>query len=149
MVVAGFGAALRTDPAERRGPRVATLVNAFSPFALVCAAVLVGFGLLTAWRHLHTLPALWTTLYGRTLIVKLVAVLGVVALGAWNWRRAKPQLGSEAAAHAIRRSAVAELTGAALVLAITAVLVSVPSPREAPSGTAAPVPPGARTGSPP
>jgi len=66
---------------------------------------------------------------GYTLIAKLWVVALVFALGAWNWRRQRPTLGSEAAAASIRRSATAELTVAAIVLVITAVLVSLPSPR--------------------
>src|SRR5438093_701879 len=61
---------------------------------------------------------------GYALITKLCVVLAVVALGAWNWRRQKPRLGSEAAVLALRGSARAELAVAAVVLAVTAVLVS-------------------------
>ena len=54
MLAAGISAVLRDEPArERRGAVVANLVNAFSPLALVSAAVLVLFGIITAWRHLH------------------------------------------------------------------------------------------------
>jgi hypothetical protein len=41
----------------------------------------------------------------------------------------RPLLGSEDAATALRRSARKELTAAALVLVVTAILVSLPSPR--------------------
>jgi putative copper export protein len=53
----------------------------------------------------------------------------VFALGAWNWRRQRPKLGSEEAAGLIRRSSVTELSVATLVLVVTAVLVSLPAPR--------------------
>jgi len=56
-------------------------------------------------------------------------VLGVVSLGAWNWRRVKPRMGSEEAARMLRRSARTEVIAAAIVLVITAVLVSLPDPR--------------------
>jgi putative copper export protein len=105
-------------------------VNGFSPLALGCGLVVVLFGAITAWRHLGRLDALWTTPYGWALIAKLCTVAVVFALGAWNWRRQRPLLGSEAAAHAIRRSATAELVVAGLVLVITAVLVSLPAPAE-------------------
>ena len=81
------------------------------------------------WTHLKVLSALWTTPYGYALIAKLCVVLGVVALGAWNWRRQKPRLGSVESALALRRSARAELVAASLVLAVTAILVSLPSPK--------------------
>jgi putative copper export protein len=41
----------------------------------------------------------------------------------------RPRLGTEEAAQAIRRSATAELAFAAVVLVITAVLVSLPAPK--------------------
>ena len=130
MVVAGLGAVLRDERARpRRGALVADMVNRFSPLALVSGGMVVLFGVITAWRHLHRLAALWTTPYGYALMAKLAVVAVVFALGAWNWRRQRPLLGSEDAAHAIRRSARAELGAAALVLIITGVLVSLPSPR--------------------
>ena len=63
------------------------------------------------------------------MIAKLCLVAGVVALGAWNWRRQKPRMGSEAGAIALRRSASAELTLAGAVLVVTAILVSLPTPK--------------------
>jgi putative copper export protein len=115
--------------AERRGALAARMVNHFSPLALVSATLLAVFGVITAWRHLKRLDALWTTPYGYALIAKLCVVAGVVALGAWNWRRQKPRLGTEAGAIALRRSATAELALAGVVLVLTAVLVSLPSPK--------------------
>jgi putative copper export protein len=52
----------------------------------------------------------------------------VVILGALNWRRMLPRLGDEHTARRITRTAGAELTFAALVLAATAVLVSTSPP---------------------
>lgn len=130
LVIAGLLPLLsHRVPKERRGALGADLVNAFSPFALTSAGVLVVFGVLTAWRHLHVLSNLWTTPYGDTLIVKLCIVALVFALGAWNWRRQRPLMGTEDAAHALRRSATAELVTALVVLIVTSILVSVPSPR--------------------
>lgn len=130
LVVAGLTALLAHEPTrERRGAIAADMVNGFSPLALTMGAVVVLFGLITAWRHLHVLSNLWSTPYGITLMIKLCFVAGVFGLGAWNWRRQRPMLGSEPAALAIRRSGAAELTVALVVLVITAVLVSLPSPK--------------------
>jgi hypothetical protein len=41
----------------------------------------------------------------------------------------RPTLGSEDAAHAIRRSSIGELTAAGIVLLITTILVSLPAPQ--------------------
>jgi uncharacterized membrane protein len=130
LVVVGLPAVLRAPlPPGRRGATVAQMVAAFSPLALVSAGFLAVFGVITAWTHLKRLDALWTTPYGVTLIVKLCVVLCVVALGAWNWRRQRPRLGPDEAAALIGRSATAEVALAGIVLAITAILVSLPSPR--------------------
>jgi putative copper export protein len=53
----------------------------------------------------------------------------VFTLGAWNWRRQRPRLGSEEAAGLIRRSSMLEVGTATVVLVVTAVLVSLPAPR--------------------
>jgi copper transport protein len=130
LVVAGLSAVLRDEPVrERRGAIVHDMVEGFSPLALVMGALVVIFGLITAWRHLHVLSNLWHTPYGMTLIAKLCLVVCVFGLGAWNWRRQRPSLGTEGAAVSIRRSATGELIAACLVLLVTAVLVSLPAPR--------------------
>jgi putative copper export protein len=130
LLVAGMSSALRrTVPSEERGRLVAEMVSHFSPLALSAAALLGTTGVITAWRHLKHWNALWTTSYGFAFVAKLCVVAIVVALGAWNWRRMAPQLGNEEAAVAITRSATAELSFAAIVLAVTALLVSLPSPK--------------------
>jgi copper transport protein len=125
---------------DERGRIVAEMVSRFSPLALSAAGLLGITGVTTAWRHLQHWNSLWTTPYGATLDVKLCFVAIVVALGAWNWRRMSPRLGNEGGAAAIARSASAELTFASIVLALTALLVSLPSP--GPSGPPGSGPPG-------
>lgn len=130
MLVAGISVVLNNELArDQRGPIIADLVHSFSPLALSVTPFLVLFGVIIAWNHLHVLSNLWLSPYGQTLIVKLCLVATVFALGGWNWRRQRPTLGSEAAALAIRRSATMEVAVAALVLAATAVLLSIPAPR--------------------
>lgn len=130
MIFAGIAVVMRSEVArEQRGVIVSDMVYSFSPLALTAAAVLVLFGLIIAWEHLHVLSNLWSSPYGIALIVKLCFVAIVFALGAWNWRRQKPTLGTEGAAIAIRRSATSEVAVAAIVLAATAVLLSIPAPR--------------------
>jgi putative copper export protein len=132
MLVAGITVVLRNDVArDERGAIVSDMVYSFSPLALTAATVLVVFGVIIAWEHLHVLSNLWSTPYGVALIVKLCFVATVFGLGAWNWRRQKPTLGTEPTALALRRSATSEVVVAALVLAATAVLLSIPAPRAA------------------
>lgn len=139
LVLAGLTALLKHEPTRaRRGAIAADMVNGFSPLALTMGGVVVLFGLITAWRHLHVISNLWSTPYGVTLIVKLCFVGSVFALGAWNWRRQRPTLGTEGAAVSIRHSSIRELTLACIVLIITSVLVSLPAPRR--PGAAPPKP---------
>jgi putative copper export protein len=137
LLIAGLAAVLRDAPRERRGVLAADMVNGFSPLALRCGVLLVLSGLTTAWMHLKPLSSLWSTPYGYTLLAKLCVVALVFGLGAWNWRRQRPRLGSEHAAGMIRRSSIMEVSIATVVLMITAILVSLPSPRPArPPGAA-------------
>ena len=130
LVVVGLGSLVRYEQGrDRRATIAADMINAFSPLALSMGAVVVCFGLITAWRHLHVLSNLWSTAYGYALMVKLALAAMVFALGAWNWRRQRPLLGTDEAASSIRRSATSELVVAALVLVATAVVVSLPAPK--------------------
>ncbi|HUQ19040.1 MAG TPA: CopD family protein [Gemmatimonadaceae bacterium] len=142
LAIAGLTTVFRSDvTSDERGRLVATMVSRFSPLALSAAALLGITGVTTAWRHLKHLNALWTTPYGFALDAKLCVVALVVVMGAWNWRRMAPKLGNEEGAAAITRSATTELGFAAIVLAITALLVSLPSPGPSgPPGSGAPVP---------
>lgn len=118
-----------TTAGAQRAELIGDLVNSFSPLALVASAIVAITGVTTAWLHLKRLSALWTTSYGIALMGKLIFVLIVALLGAWNWRRVRPSLGGEGSEETIRRSATMELTFAAFVLVATAVLVTLPSPR--------------------
>jgi copper transport protein len=81
----------------------------------------------SAVLHLDALNQLWTTGYGRTLLLKIGTVALVAAVGAWNWRAVRPRL-SATGPGPLRRSAPLELLAAAIVLALTAVLVATPTP---------------------
>jgi len=129
LVLVGVPAALALQSGER-GPAAAAAVNAFSPLALVFAGIVALTGVVSAWMHLNAVGALWTTPYGRTLLVKLGVLLVVVGTGAYNWRRVRPALGDGMGAHRVRRSATVELLAGVLVLAVTAVLVATPTPMD-------------------
>lgn len=126
VLVAGIPAALALPEAER-GAMVAELVNAFSPTALMFAGLVAATGVFAAWIHVGSVPGLWQTPYGRTLLIKL-SVLSIVALtGAYNWLRVKPTLGQAEGAVRIRRSAMVEVIVGVIVLLVTAVLVAMPT----------------------
>ncbi len=126
VVIAGLPATMHSGSVDK-GRAVAALINAFSPLALVFAGTAALTGFLSARTQLGSLEALWTTRYGQVLLIKLVLVLLVIAAGAYNSWRVRPSLGDEGGAARIQRSATTELVFAALVLAVTAVLVATPT----------------------
>lgn len=127
VLFAGITVAVRA-PEASRGAAVADLVKAFSPAALAFAAIAAITGTVSAALHLAGLEPLWTSTYGRTLILKL-AILSVAAgTGAYNWLRVRPALGDDIGTRRIRRSATVEIVVAAMVLAVTAVLVATATP---------------------
>ncbi|HEX6251051.1 MAG TPA: CopD family protein [Gemmatimonadaceae bacterium] len=138
IAIVGLPHAFRLDR-DDRWTVVADIVHAFSPVALAFAAVTVLAGVFMSWTHLPSVDALWTSEYGRLLLVKVGLVAGTALVGAYNWLRVRPSLGAQAGARRLRRSAASELGIAALVVAVTAVLVATPMPepaaREAAAGT--------------
>ncbi|MEX2111005.1 MAG: copper resistance protein CopC [Gemmatimonadaceae bacterium] len=113
---------------ENGALNVAKLVNAFSPTALGFAGLVVVSGVLSAWLRLGTLSALWMSPYGRVLLLKLFVLSGVIATGAYNWRRMRPTLGVEAATAKFQWSSRLELSIGLAVIVITAILVATPTP---------------------
>ena len=109
---------------------LATLVHAFSPTALTCAATLVISGGPAAWFQLGAMDALLNTQYGQRLLTKLALLAVMAALGAYNWRRVAPALGNADGPARLRRSAGTELVFAVLIVLVTAVLVATPTPVE-------------------
>lgn len=108
--------------------RIASVVRAFSPVALICAALVVLSGVLTAWANLGGLPPLWRSPYGSMLLTKLTLLSIAVGVGAFNWRCVLPSLGTPQASARLQRSSAIELGAAFLVLVVTAVLVATPLP---------------------
>jgi putative copper export protein len=130
VLAVGLPAAMRLAE-ENRGPAVADLINAFSPTALVFAGISATTGVFAAWLHLGSVTALWQTVYGQTLLVKLAVLSLVAGTGAYNWLRVKPTLGNASSAMRIRRSARIELLVGAIVIVVTAVLVATPTAMDA------------------
>lgn len=141
VLMAGVPAVLSRD-GERRAS-LGTLVEAFSVTALLFAALLTVTGLVSAWTHLPSVPALWESAYGRVLLVKVGVLTLVFATGAYNFLRVRPELardeGAPEGARRLRRSAGIELAVAVAVLLVTAVLVATPTPDEATVAPAAAV----------
>jgi copper transport protein len=127
IALVGLPLARRLDR-DDRWLVIRDIIHTFSPIALVFGGVTVLAGTFIAWTHLGTLPALWTTEYGRVLLAKLTFLTLTAATGAYNWLRVRPALGDQISASRLKRSSIVELVIAALILAATAVLVATPPP---------------------
>lgn len=129
LVVFGAGAVVGAGAdAERRERTVADLIAVFSPVAMVGVAVAVVMGTVLSVSYVGSWAGLWQTAYGRTLLVK-IGLLGLTALlGAYNWRRLRPRLGTPGSAGRLFQSARLELLVGALLLVATAILVALPAP---------------------
>jgi putative copper export protein len=127
VIAAGYGGSRELPDAERH-PFIAALVHAYSPIALAGVATAVLAGLVLAFGYLDPLNTLWSTGYGRMLIIKILLLGGTAAIGAYNWRLVRPRLGGEASSRRLYRSATAELIIGSLLLGATAILVALPAP---------------------
>ena len=129
LFAVGLPLALRLDRADR-WTVVRDIVHTFSPAALAFSAIAVATGVVMTWTHVRTLDNLVGSDYGRILLLKLT-LLGVTAgVGAYNWRRVRPSLRNEHTVARLRGSTAVELTLAAMVIAVTAVLIAIPLPSE-------------------
>ncbi|HSK18724.1 MAG TPA: copper resistance protein CopC [Longimicrobiales bacterium] len=120
LMFAGLPAILRLE-ADGTGA-AARAIDTFSPLALAGGAIVMLSGGINALAHFSTLSQLWTTGYGRVLLLKLLFVAGVGAAGFVNWRMVRPRLRAAGGLRRLRLAAGAELLFALLVLTATAVL---------------------------
>jgi len=121
----------------RRRDVLARALPAFSRVAMACVAVLILTGTYRSWRDIGSWAALFGTPYGRIVVVKILLLAGLVLLGnaSRQWvRRVAAGHGSGTGPRVpslavLRKSVVAELCVAAIVLGFTAVLVAEPPAR--------------------
>jgi copper transport protein len=111
----GLPRAARKLSPEQRGRFSSALVPRLSAIALVSVAVIAATGLLRALSELTAVSQLWTSGYGRALVVK-TGLLGLLVLLGWiNRSRLVPRLRLEA----LRRNVAVELVLlAGLVIAV-------------------------------
>ncbi len=119
-------------------PALVWAVTSYARWAAWLFAVVAATGVVSA-LILVPLPALTTTTYGRTLLVKLglVAAAAAAALAAQWWLRRGPDT-----IPGVARATRVETGLLTAVLAVTAVLVSTPPARDAPYVLAPPPPVG-------
>jgi len=115
---------------DERGQLTAALVDVFSPLAVAAVGAVLVTGGATAFLYVEHWSQLWQTCYGLTLVGKVVLMFVTGAVGAYNWRRVRPRLGTPSGRATLRTSAGLELALACVILAVTAVLVHMPLPRD-------------------
>ena len=96
-------------PAARRVAVLSVGVPRFSNVALVSVAVLLGSGIWASVLHLPLLSALWTTSYGKAIIVKAGLLAAAMLLAGVNLARTKPRLTAARNRPELGRPAVALL----------------------------------------
>src|SRR5438128_2367056 len=122
-----------------RGRVLATAAARFSTLALASVVAIGATGLARALRELSAASQLWSTGYGRTLLVKTGLLACLVLLGARNRYRLVPRLreatGRNPAAlrafAGLRRSVAVELCLLAAVVGAVALLTELPPGRNA------------------
>jgi copper transport protein len=133
---------------RRRTDELAAVVPRFSRLAFAAVVVILATGTFQGWREVRSTAALTGTTYGRLLVIKVVLFTAMVALGGLSRRwvqaryrvpamRLSPGPGAAAAgpdadtvSH-LRRTVGAETVIAAVILAVTALLVSAEPARSA------------------
>lgn len=117
---------------EEARPILAGVIQRFSRFGQAGAGLLALSGAVAAWTYTSSLTDLWTSPWGRLLSIKLLLLVGVAALGWYNWKIVTPRLaaGSPPAGHLLRRAIAIELLLGLCVVAVTAVLVATALPGE-------------------
>lgn len=130
-----LASALPTTRALEPGAKrqvIRALVADFSRRALIVApaAVVLGGWLAVSYLGWRWPLELTQSSYGRMLGLKLLALVGVGLLGAWNWRVVQPGLARGDEPRRLVRSGATELLFGALLLAATAVLVATALPGE-------------------
>jgi putative copper export protein len=112
------------------GMTLARVIVRFSVAARSGAAAIVITGLISTVTYVRTVDDLVNTAWGRLLAIKLVLLLGVLAVGWWNWRVITPTLTlqSESSVGGLRRAVAIELALGVAMLIATAYLVGTSLP---------------------
>jgi methionine-rich copper-binding protein CopC/putative copper export protein len=127
LLLAGLPSLRSLNTAERirAGSR---LVRSYHRAATDCVLIVVVTAVISAWLRLGSVPALWTSTYGRTLLIKVAFVAVLVGFGWFHWRTAVVAEWDDDTKFRFQRSATLELLVGAIVVGVTAVLVSTALP---------------------
>ncbi|MEA2433265.1 MAG: copper transport protein [Actinomycetota bacterium] len=142
LVFAAFPA-VRTVGDEEPAARLGSVVTRFSDLAVISIVVLVVSGVYRGWVEVGALRALTAATYGWVLLAKVAVFIPALVLGVINNRTLKPRIeaavapGATGALEKLRRLVGAEVALGAVVLVLTAVLVSL-APARTEAGVSGP-----------
>lgn len=108
------------------------ILRRFGNIAAFFVPGLIAAGLVLLWLLLGSLEALFTSAYGRLVLIKLAIVAGILTLAAVNWFRLTPGVaaGNRSAAARLRWSIVGEMILATAILLVTAIFTTEVGPPE-------------------
>jgi putative copper export protein len=112
-------------------PDIAAAAARFGAAAVYVVGALIAAGVSLLWMMLlGHVTALWTSSYGRYVMLKLAFVAGLLCLAAFNKLRLTPRLraGDAGAAWSLRTSIRVELLLGILILTVTAALTTLTGP---------------------
>jgi copper transport protein len=113
-----------------RWPLASRAVPRFSLLAVFSVVTLITAGTIRGYQEVRAFHGLWDTTYGRLLLVKIALVLPLLLLGLYNNRYAVPRLKKQIASvveqRRFLRAAGTELAIMAVIVGVTAVLVTEP-----------------------
>jgi putative copper export protein len=115
----------RTD-----GPRLVSVITAFSPVALASAVMIAVAGIATLLVHVGRPSDVLVTRYGQVLVVKMTLFAAAAGVGYVNWRHVTPNLARGGPRSQFTRAAALELTLGIVAILATALLTSLPQPGE-------------------
>ncbi len=126
-------------PRGRRVAGLAVCVPRFSNVAFCSVAVLLASGVGATILHIPVLNVLWTTSYGKVILVKVGLLAAALVFGAVNLLYTKPRLVAagagaspgESAARMLRRTVRAEAVIVSATVLAAAILSSLPPPAAA------------------
>jgi len=113
-----------------RWPLASRAVPRFSLLAVFSVVTLITAGAIRGYQEVRAFHGLWDTTYGQLLLVKIALVLPLLLLGLYNNRYAVPRLKKQIASvveqRRFLRAAGTELAIMAVIVGVTAVLVTEP-----------------------
>ncbi len=117
---------------EEQLPTLARVVRGFSAFARVGVSLVIVSGVTAALIYTGPIRTIAQSTWGQLLLVKLVCMLGVMALGWYNWRIVTPALegAHPSCRQRLRRAVQLELALGFVMLTLTAFLVASSLPGE-------------------